>query len=50
MMGLLNRGEIRAEAEEKAVGLNVTIEYDQALKDIDYEQLANLLLKIRTEF
>ena len=46
MMGLHNRGEVGAEAEEKVAGLNITIEYDQALKDIDYERLANLLLKI----
>jgi hypothetical protein len=50
MMGLHNRGEVPAEAEEKVVGLNVTIEYYQALQDTDYERLANLLLKIRTKF
>jgi len=49
MMGLRNRGEVGAEAEVKVVGLNITIEYDQALKDIDYERLGNLLLKIRTK-
>jgi len=50
MMGLHNRGEVGAEAEEKVVGLNITIEYDQALKDIDYERFANLLLKIWVKF
>ena len=49
MMDLHNRGEVRAEAEEKVVGLNITTEYDQALKDIDYERIANLSLKIRTK-
>jgi hypothetical protein len=38
MMGLHNRGGVRAEAEEKVVGLNVTIECDQELNDIDYER------------
>jgi len=46
-MGLHNRGEVGAEAEVKLVGLNITIEYDRALKDVDYERFANLLLKIR---
>jgi hypothetical protein len=49
MMDLHNQGEVRAEAEEKVVGLNITIRYNQALKDIDYERLANLLLKILTK-
>ena len=42
-MVLHNRGEVRAEAEEKVVGLNITLLHDRLhilpLKYLDYERL-----------